>query len=741
MELQIRPHVRMLSTIGKDLIKDIPAAIVELVKNAYDADASDVTITFSSFHKNNDECIEINIIDSGSGMSMDTIKNAWLVPSTDYKLKNKYSAKGRRVQGQKGIGRYAVAVLGNYLEMTSVKDGEQSKVFIDWAAVERYKYIEDVRLKGEVQNTPEPNGTSLKIMGGTDYLDLWSEKEIEKLIKELRKLISPFEDDFKDDDFNINLIFNEFKHESFNYHFKSIKIEPLPIINMYNYRLYGSVTNNGDANLVYENNSLNECMTEAIPTFNIHLDKDNEMYCGNVYLDLRVYDKDRYNLEEIKERLSVEPANNQEFNVTDVKSFLKDIAGAGIYRGGFRLRPHGDRGYDWLGLDNRRIQNPSRNIGLDQLVGFISIQPEEDSNLYEKSARDGLKENKSYNGLVKIIYESLKELEIRRYLFRKNSPRNYKTVYEKIEDLFDFSDINTTLKKSIEENFLELSNNTKNQDQVKQNLSNEINSQIDIIKKKKEKEYQEIKNIISVYQGQATLGNIVSIILHEGRKPAGYFTNQLPKIQKWIEKYAFSNNVDDPKITKSLDRLNKCVKHSESLNKLFNKLDPLTRTRKSNKKSINLYLLLTDILDVFSGVISENNVEVNLEIEPDQIIYGHEEDFFVTFTNLIENSIYWLERTTINPKIIHIEARNFGENEIIIDYKDNGPGIKKEYIDKGVLFQPNFTLKANGGSGLGLSISGEAINNNDGQLKAIYSTEGAHFQISVALNKKENNHD
>ena len=81
-----RPKARLISTIGSEIIKDNYAAIIELVKNAYDADASVVEIALL-IEKNN---LVINIKDDGMGMSKDTIFNKWLVPATDDKLINKF---------------------------------------------------------------------------------------------------------------------------------------------------------------------------------------------------------------------------------------------------------------------------------------------------------------------------------------------------------------------------------------------------------------------------------------------------------------------------------------------------------------------------------------------------------------------------------------------------------------------------------------------------------------------------
>ena len=89
----VRPAGRHILTIGRDLIKDRYAAIIELVKNAYDADSPDVSITFkkSEEHKRR---YKIIIMDNGHGMSRDTVINKWLVPSTDFKLKRKTTPNG-----------------------------------------------------------------------------------------------------------------------------------------------------------------------------------------------------------------------------------------------------------------------------------------------------------------------------------------------------------------------------------------------------------------------------------------------------------------------------------------------------------------------------------------------------------------------------------------------------------------------------------------------------------------------
>jgi hypothetical protein len=116
---RIRPSGRHLATIGKELIQNEAAAIIELVKNAYDADADEIKIQL--FLDDINKTVEILIVDNGHGMDLDTFLHKWMVPSTNDKFIRKQSpTKSRMMQGRKGIGRYAVALLGNKLSITSI---------------------------------------------------------------------------------------------------------------------------------------------------------------------------------------------------------------------------------------------------------------------------------------------------------------------------------------------------------------------------------------------------------------------------------------------------------------------------------------------------------------------------------------------------------------------------------------------------------------------------------------------
>ena len=173
---KIRPAGRHLLTIGKDLIQDNYAAVVELVKNAYDADSPDVNIKFEA--SSGQDGYSIIISDHGHGMSKDDVINKWLVPSTEDKTKRRNSPSGRIMQGNKGVGRYASSILGtNLLLETITSEGEKTTVSLKWLDFEKAQYLDDVEILVETTEVSEPHGTQLTIKGNKKFLANWKQEQ------------------------------------------------------------------------------------------------------------------------------------------------------------------------------------------------------------------------------------------------------------------------------------------------------------------------------------------------------------------------------------------------------------------------------------------------------------------------------------------------------------------------------------------------------------------------------------
>jgi hypothetical protein len=161
----------MIHTIGSDLIGDSYAALVELVKNSYDADSKKAEVIFHYKEIANSPALSIIIKDSGHGMSFETVVNKWLVPATNDKLKRKESPDGRAFQGRKGIGRFAASILGQEMTLVTIDElGNKSTAIIDWRIFNTDDYLENIELLVEREKTNEPQGTFIEIIAKDEII-------------------------------------------------------------------------------------------------------------------------------------------------------------------------------------------------------------------------------------------------------------------------------------------------------------------------------------------------------------------------------------------------------------------------------------------------------------------------------------------------------------------------------------------------------------------------------------------
>ena len=342
----------------------------------------DVRIQFRK--RRRQQTCSIVIADHGHGMTRDAVISNWMVPSTRDKLERGFSPSGRVMQGRKGVGRYAASVLGTdlYLETVTL-DGEKTEVYIDWQVFEDSAFLDDVDILVETSQTSDPPGTRLTIRGDERNIAEWTSRQFRKLRFELRKLKSPVGTDLAKDDFRIYLSVAGFSEVD---DMREV-IEPYPIFDLFDYRISGTVKSCGSGTLEYSMQKIRNAPLETIA-----FDHGKATNCGKFFLDIRVYDRDSDSINSLIGRGLRNDSGDYVGNL-EARRLLNEYNGIGVYRNGFRIRPLGDPDFDWLKLNEERVQNPSLRIGSNQVIGFVQIQSDEESGLIEKSARDGLREN------------------------------------------------------------------------------------------------------------------------------------------------------------------------------------------------------------------------------------------------------------------------------------------------------------------------------------------------------------
>lgn len=717
MESYFEPTGRLIMSIGKDLIKDLPAALVELVKNSYDADASYVKITYL---KNENE-LKIIVEDDGHGMSQDTVLNAWMVPSTDYKLKKKNSPKGRAYQGRKGIGRYAVSLLGNKLELITIKDGFKTIACFDWEEFNSEKKLSEIPITITTSETTENMGTKLVITNEHSNIlaDEISESDAQKVEKELSKLLSNV------NDFKIIVTYENFYSDDKKNICK--EISQLEFNEAWHYRLSGEIYANFNYELKYFNFYTKE-EKEFKGSFIEELPR-NSISCGGISIDYRVYDKDPSGIEVIMNFINGN--QNTKLSKMEIKNMLIDKSGISIFRNDFRIRPYGDKGFDWLNLDSKRVQNPSMAIGSEQINGKISIESEEKSGLKEKSARDGLYENSNFDTLQRIANLSLNLLEKERFKYRHKIT---KKKPEAIDKLFDFSHVSQKMIKAIDNTYKNLKNSPENTDEHIKALNLEISKEIRNLEKEKETEFLEVKETIAIYQKHTTLGNVISVVLHEGRKPLAWYRNKLPAMERKLDKLFEKKEIAATGYNDLYNDVGKLKSEAVRMSDFFARLDPLASNKRKKRKKIDVEKEIRLVMDIFQTLVEESNIRIDYEIQENVTLNLVEEDLYMALTNIIENAIFWVNYSKFDEKIIKI-CLFTNNGDAVIEIMDNGPGILSEDIKENLLFLPGYSRKNSvveeNGTGLGLSIAGEAIQRNEGTLEAIDSEVGGHFRICL----------
>ncbi|MDD9316037.1 sensor histidine kinase [Acinetobacter lactucae] len=720
---KIRPAGRHLSTIGKELIQNEAAAIIELVKNAYDADADEIYVDVSLDYSS--KSVEITVSDNGHGMDIDTFLNKWMVPSTDDKLLRKISKnKNRIMQGRKGIGRYAVAVLGNVLDIhTTTKDLSATSAKINWDIFNTVQYLDEINIDVKnVQLTEGKKGTILKIYGNEEYFETWTARNKKALEFELKKLISPL--DAKKNDFKIflkitpneNLESDEDMFALDNNDETSFEeIKPFPIVKYFDYRIQGEIAADGTGKLTYS------CQKELnLPDIIIDFNYYHPTNCGALKFDFRVYDRESDALDDLVER--TKRVEEVPLEKKEIRALLDTYHGVGVFRGGFRIRPLGDVGYDWMDLNLQRVNNPSLRISVNQIIGYVRIESEEQSKLFEKSARDGLRDNEAYKNLVAISQRVLRLLEENRFKYREStgkSRKNNESIDEKLNNIFSSERLSSKIQNTLEKSGLSSDKKDK--------ISKDIMGLVEEDAKSKTKELEFIKRAVAIYQGQATLGKIINRLIHEGRRPLNYFQHEIPNLKRWKEKYDESH--EEKHFAKVLERVDGVLDNTKHFVVLFKKIDPLATARRPNKKDENLKKIILSSINIFEKDINDNAITVNISCSDELTYLCWKQDIIAILYNLLENSIYWMVTTNCLKKHIEITVtEKDGKFESII-YSDTGPGIKPEDIESLVIFTPGFSGKPDGGTGLGLSIAGESAVRNNLKLQAEENLDGALFKL------------
>lgn len=773
--------------LGRENVSNAEGAIIELIKNSYDAEAKVGVIIFE-----NEEGIEsinnIYIIDNGIGMTEETIEKYWMKIGYSHKQKEFIGQDGRVKSGAKGIGRLSLDRLGNKTELISTsqnaeesikwsvkwsdfenEDGDIGDVYANLGRIENFnhkKYVETLfsnnRIEKLLNQYDFTKGTIIKI---TELRDKWEKDYIEKVFSNLSNIVPPSDIPL----FDICM-----------FDFRDIdKYGSVPsIVNEdYDYKLQASLgidkrlkvkinRNEFDWNLIDMDLFSIDTMKEFpydIETFEkgkyeIEFGL-NELLAGyeeklkqEIYDLIGPFDMTLYFLKHSYSKKDRDKFYYRNFNISDRDRWLKTYSGIKLYRDNFRVRPYGEINgisYDWLMLGDRVTKSPAaptHKTGLwkvrpNQISGSISISRLTNLNFEDKSNREGLQENSAFFLFRELIWKIIGLLE----KDRQTIMRSLDTLLRiKNEEAIERDEANKIARKIVD-----ISAKQPLEKMTQEELNEVIKPEnISVLAKSFLASIQENKDLISENQllrGMASTGLTITTFAHELKNISAKIQrrgdNLLKIINLWIEPeklYGVKNFQNPYILVDDMKRTDERIKKWLDISLSAIKKD------KRNRKMLELYSVLEEYKREWSAVLEYHSVDFTVPIvENKKCLYRmFEIDIDTIFNNLISNSLAAFRRSDANEeRKINIDISSSNQ-ELIITYTDSGPGLSKDIIDPNKILEPLFTTKRDElgqeiGTGLGMWILQSAVEEYKGTIKISKTRPGFKVTIYFPLKSGE----
>ena len=261
-----------------------------------------------------------------------------------------------------------------------------------------------------------------------------------------------------------------------------------------------------------------------------------------------------------------------------------------------------------------------------------------------------------------------------------------------------------------------------------------LNENLQLAIDKKTKELLEKEAILNQQAKMAAMGEMIENIAHQWRQPLSVIStiSSSLKIKKEM------NILDDKEFYEALQSINRTSQH------LSNTIDDFRNFFSPNKEMNKFYVsqLIKKSKDLIKSRFDKFNIKVIENIDDIEIL-SYQNELFQVILNLFSNSIDVLSSNEIENKIIYIKIYH-DENNLYIEFLDNGGGIKDEFINR--VFEPYFTTKHKSqGTGIGLYMSlqivtkhlnGEISVKNDTFIHNNIKYFGAKFTILLPIHPK-----
>ena len=745
--MSFRVTARTLLHLGAELISSDSVALFELIKNAFDAGSPHVTIEVvvhipyqahrnlmqraylvqeqaypqdtealrsdflsaidpTAAHANSysesvarasdiEELLEllkcsnyIAVVDSGEGMSLDTLNDVFLTIGTRSRLVSRLQRSGqdqrRPVLGEKGVGRLSAMRLGNRLHVQSTTQGEPSwnELDIDWstfshdsdALLEAF-HVEGIR--GERKTDPSESGTRLTI---SDLTSSWTIDKLQKLAREeFTRLTDPFTDMTL---FPIQLLFNS---------------EPVSIPR-FNRLLLDNAHATVKASFARQTNNAMRLYgalryKERQRVFSL----EGPHLHSTAGTDVAVLDSlGAFDMEVYWYNRRILGALDGIGTRQDVLRLVREWGGGiMVFRDGFRVLPYGGPDDDWLKLDRRALASGGYKVNRAQLIGRLTISSAENPELTDQTNREGLRDCEEKQALVALLKHVL-ENELRVFLneidkeIKAREPVYIDELDQRVqsEEQQIRRNIDTLLKRVPAA-------------RAEQDLIGDIDRALQRLRMLM-MDVREMASSFESGRGQllnlAGIGLTVEVLAHELNRATQHVIETLAADEAMRDSQRSTMRMLDAQL--------------RTIQRRLRVLDPLSTAGRQRKETFDLVPLIHDAIEDYADRFVRESIECTFNVEPTDRppvfhIRAVKGMVVQVLGNLINNSVYWLQQQVLmDPNHRSRIAITLDTEAYQLTVTDNGPGIQEEMKEH--VFEAFYTTKPAGqGKGLGLFIGRE----------------------------------
>ena len=785
---------RTAKLIGQENFATAEGAIVELVKNGYDADAKNCIIIFQN-HGEFAENPTLYIVDNGLGMTSEVIKTNWMKIGTDDKLQNYLSEGGRVKTGAKGIGRFALDRLGLSSKMSTVskKPVEGSIWEVEWSDFDRLGIAiheveadldndNDLDLKAELQTQFSSFSSIAKLLDEVEFYsgtilkidslkDNWDEDAIESLFDNLEVLIPPKEQpEFAVHLFSTNEPLEFGQVNSAYYDDYDYKVAA-KYIGGAEHELEVTITRNELDKQVLEEEygEVFEMDLMKSPPYNLTTFKKESFTLKKKLKELPGFSSnvDEELIDQIGEfdftfyflKRAIDRNDKKRFPYKDIssanrRSWLGKFGGVKIFRDDFRVRPYGEDGQDWLDLGKRQAKSPGGpgqkvggyRIGPDQIAGTVSISRIANASFQDKSGREGIQENDAFDLFKNILVEVIAIFERDRNIVMFCLAELARKRLKDEEDKRRAQEEANKILEEAESNESGESDNSESGPSGTEGQSTEREKLFARTTKMFEQEIEEKDEEIRFLRGLASVGLIISSFAHELQSLKARLTPRTDFLIKEMKKYITKEDLATVDKEENPFYMVQLIKEEDL--KLRHWLEYSLSTLKRDKRTrtnINIGEYFEKFQATWSNALSQRRVRITRKGSKDasNVMRAFEVDLDAIFNNLLTNSLTALKQRKGNydrEVIIDWKAK---DDSIQITFTDNGCGLTIEYQSEPQrIFESNESSKRDRkgnkiGTGMGLYIVNLVIEDyKDASIKLLPVKQGFSVEITLPRRKK-----